>query len=186
MSQRVDAVRRSFVQCFDGIDAMLEARLIQPCLVLLYSTIDAAAALERDDPNSDVTRGDFTMWADRYIRPFGLGNCTSLDLYAARCGILHTFSAASRLSRAGKANRIGYAFGHATVGDLAIVRLLQGLEDIRCVQIETLNEALQMGFLAFLEDVRVDEVRLARVLRNSEGLFGLYPMVGGASSPADA
>jgi len=111
MSERVDALSRSFGQTIAGIDLLLGSQLIHPCLVLLYSTIDAAAALERDHPDSDVTGRQFIAWADRYLIQRGFVSCSAVDLYAARCGVLHTFSAASRRSRGGTAERIAYAWG---------------------------------------------------------------------------
>jgi hypothetical protein len=72
VSQRADALTSSFSDCFTGIDALFKARLLQPCLVLLYSTIDAAASLERATPDSDVTKSDFLNWVERYI--LGLTN----------------------------------------------------------------------------------------------------------------
>ena len=43
------------------------------------------------------------------VQRFGV---SGLDLYAARCGVLHTYTMDSRLSTEGKAKRILYAWGN--------------------------------------------------------------------------
>lgn len=57
------------------------------------------------------TRADFIAWAEKYLLPESGLDCTALELYAARCGALHTMSPESQLAREGKARRVLYAWG---------------------------------------------------------------------------
>src|SRR4051812_2144145 len=93
-----------------GIEACLEKKLQLPTLVLLYTAIDVAAWLSNDDPTARVGKR-FMAWVDQYLLKAKPLPCTSADLYAARCGVVHTLTADSDLSDQGKARRICYAWG---------------------------------------------------------------------------
>jgi hypothetical protein len=133
--------------------------------------MDAAASLERSSPERDVTKTDFLNWVEQYVLPSAPLKCTALELYAARCGVVHCFSASSALSRQGHARKIGYAWGNGTVADLDDHLKLWRRADIVAVQLEMLVEALKVGFEKFLDEVQEDPDRLERVLTNSEMLF---------------
>src|SRR6185295_5604635 len=87
-----------------GVDACLDNKLIGPALILIYSAIDTAGWLDSNDQSS--TRNSFIDWTNRYLLSTGALSCTALDLYAARCGLLHTFTPNSKLSSDKKARRI--------------------------------------------------------------------------------
>jgi hypothetical protein len=91
----------------EGIETCLERKRIAPALILLYSAIDTSGWL--DSAESHATRESFLQWVDRYLLNAKPLTCTALELYAARCGLLHTFTPDSRLSSEGKARRICYA-----------------------------------------------------------------------------
>lgn len=67
-----------------GIDACIEKEAITPALVLIYSAIDTTGWL--DSTEVFATGNDFMSWVDRYLLKAKPLRCTSLDLYAARCG----------------------------------------------------------------------------------------------------
>ena len=56
----------------------------------------------------DVTRDDFVKWAEQYIKFPCSEQLTGLDLYGARCAMLHSYGTASKLSREGKCRQVGY------------------------------------------------------------------------------
>src|SRR5438128_496386 len=85
----------------------ISARLNTPALILLYSAIDAASWLCAEYPDGPVQKY-FVAWVEKYLLATGRFKCSALDLWAARCGIVHTFSASSRLSREGKVHQIVY------------------------------------------------------------------------------
>jgi hypothetical protein len=153
-----------------GVEACLEKKLTGPALILLYSAIDTAGWL--DSPEKDATRESFIKWVDDYLlkaKPLG---CTSLDLYAARCGLLHTFSPDSRLSFKGKARRICYAWGTASVQDLQrTIDLTNKFTEYVAVHVNDLYEGWRIGLLAFTQDLEDDPTRKTRVYEKTSNFF---------------
>src|SRR4051794_28242930 len=92
----------------------LNTGLVLPCVALIYSAIDQLACLDRAPEHKDVQRDDFIKWVDTYLLPGSGLNCSAIDLYGARCGVLHSQSPQSRLSRLGEAKQLCYARGHTT------------------------------------------------------------------------
>ncbi len=75
---------------------------------LTYAGIDTMAYLGMPSSQTDVTREDFVKWAERYIHFPCKEQLSGLDLYGARCSVLHAHSSASKLSRGGKCRMVGY------------------------------------------------------------------------------
>ena len=99
-----------------GMDLCLGQGLSAPTLTLLFSGIDKMAWLSCG--KEEVTRHDFLAWVERYLLPdSGLG-CTSIELYSARCGIVHTQSPDARATRDGMARKIFYSWGTGRSEDL--------------------------------------------------------------------
>jgi hypothetical protein len=78
-------------------------------LILTFSGIDAMASLEKNDGKNDV-RERFENWVNEYMQ-FSDWPEAGLELYGARCGILHTYGPISDLSEKGKVRLIGYSTG---------------------------------------------------------------------------
>jgi hypothetical protein len=91
-----------------AVDRCVADELWLPCLVLLYAGIDSMAWLARDPADEDVTRGDFVRWCEAYLLRPPTPHCSGVDLYGARCGILHSHAAGSRLMREGQARPLWY------------------------------------------------------------------------------
>jgi hypothetical protein len=77
-----------------------------PALLLLYSSMDVVASFTRPIGQEDTSGEVFKAWIDRYMLPASGLKCRSEDLWAARCGMLHTLTIESKLSREGRARRI--------------------------------------------------------------------------------
>jgi hypothetical protein len=76
---------------------------------LLMSAIDVASGIERPRDKLDTTRDDFISWADRYLTLSGPEyTLRGVDLYAARCGLLHGYTAQAKLISQGKAVMLGW------------------------------------------------------------------------------
>jgi hypothetical protein len=134
-----------------AIQLTLDAKKHLPTLILTYSAIDILAWLNRPASHPDVVKSDFTSWIDLYLLPDSNLSCSSLDLYAARCGIVHSYQAESKLSREGKAKQIWYAWGKGNATRL-MDRIKQAKKDniAVAVQVEDLFSSLKRGILSFL------------------------------------
>ncbi len=99
-------------------ESCLKSRFIMPSLILIYANIDIMASLNRKSPNKSVKRDDFVEWTEKYILQGNDLGCSAIDIYAARCAIVHTYTTESDLSRNGRARQIVYAWGAASKNDL--------------------------------------------------------------------
>ncbi|MBM2811083.1 MAG: hypothetical protein HW416_1842 [Chloroflexi bacterium] len=145
----MDSLSRNFAALLMAIEDCLEKRYILPALVLLYTGIDVIAFLERQP--SEGVRSSFTRWTEDYLLRAKPLPCTADELYAARCGVLHTFTADSDLSRRSKLRRIYYAWGTAAAKDLQRTSHVLGRQATVAVHISDLVEALRLGLAQYLD-----------------------------------
>lgn len=157
----------------------LQARVITPILVLIYSAIDVAGWLYASNSTASPN-ARFTNWVARYLLPARNLGCSPLELYGARCGLVHNFSAASDLSRQLKVREILYAWGDS---DIETLRGLSKIANIQIpgrqptvqyteIQIEDLISAFRDGLRRFFEDARMDARLGARVVERSGKVLG--------------
>jgi hypothetical protein len=78
-------------------------------LILIFSGIDAMASLEKNGGKNDVGER-FANWVNGYMQ-FSEWPEAGLELYGARCGILHTYGPISNLFEKGQVRLIGYTTG---------------------------------------------------------------------------
>jgi hypothetical protein len=154
-----------------SIELCRKEQFITPSLMLAYATIDIMAWLNRDVSHLDVQRSDFIKWVDTYLLPNSQLSCTAIDLYAARCSLLHSYSAESRLSREGKASQLLYAWGVADEQELQKLIDLEGSRDAKAVQVEKLLAALKKGVEQFISNV----VHNKLVLHRADKFFSNMP-----------
>jgi hypothetical protein len=107
------AIDRFTFETVDAVSLLIEGNL--QALVVMYSAIDTLAWSMRAE--GDVTRQDFISWVEAYFDLKTLG-CEAADLYAARCGLVHSASAESNLSRKGDATPVYYATDPASAAHL--------------------------------------------------------------------
>lgn len=85
---------------------LLNAKLESQALAILYMAIDRAAWVISS--KEEIDKHDFIAWADRFLISGNKVDFTGQDLWAARCGLLHTGAAESRDYRKNGANLIYY------------------------------------------------------------------------------
>jgi hypothetical protein len=102
--------RGTFEKMFEAARLCRERALDIPMLVLIYTTIDTLAWAIYGDSIREVKRRFVAVCDDYVLREASFG-CTALELYAARCSVLHSLGWESELSKAGKARAIYYSFG---------------------------------------------------------------------------
>jgi len=141
--------------------------------MLAYAMIDIMAWLDRDVKHKDVQQDDFIKWVETYLLPNSQLSCTAIDLYAARCSLLHSYSAESRLSRQGRASEIFYAWGVADEQDLQKLIDLEGSRDAKAVQVEELLVALKRGIEQFIPNARHNQL----VIDRADKFFSNMPSI---------
>ena len=95
------------------IKVALDNRAFTGALILVYAAIDAMAFLSMQESQKEVHRKDFINWVEKYMKtdskqPY---QYQGIDLYSARCGIVHRYGATSRLSDIGQCKIFNYHNG---------------------------------------------------------------------------
>lgn len=138
----------SFDEIIQSIEFNISKQLFLPALILIYTGIDILGYIAYGEIK---VKDRFTRWVDEYMYRLQKQKQTSMDLYAARCSILHTLTSESDLYKNGKAKRIFYAWGDASLDDLnkAINHIEH--EEILTLNINDLYILFQNGYLLFIE-----------------------------------
>jgi hypothetical protein len=147
---------------FGAIELCFSNEFITPSLVLIYSTIDIMAWLDRDKNHTDVQESDFKKWVETYLLPNLKTSCTSTDIYGARCSLLHSGSAESRKSREGKASEIYYSWGNKKEENLRKILKKTGRKSIRVLHVNKLIQSLKIGVENFVQAKQNDPIVLTR------------------------
>jgi hypothetical protein len=126
---------------------------------LIYSAIDSFGLLGAPPGVNYATRSTFIDWVDKYVLPHVVAiegqALTAVDLYAARCGVLHSSTPVSEMGDKGKAREIWYRFGGLTG-----IRMIGAFAQLPLtVDVEALASALKRGGLQFCMDINADPVR---------------------------
>jgi hypothetical protein len=130
--------------------------LPEASLVLIYSGFDTFGLLAALPNVLDATGDTYKQWCDKYILPriksVEGDPVTPVDLWGARCGMLHTSTPLSDLERKGKAHQIWYQFvGKAGVNLITSTKLpLLGLD------VQSLALAFKEGGIACIKDINQD------------------------------
>jgi hypothetical protein len=163
-------VYQSIVEVLSIAELCADRRAHLPSLILAYSAMDSMGWMYAAS-TSDSVKKRFTSWVDRYALPsVPRMKCTSLELYAARCGVLHTFTADSDLSARG-VRKILYAWGAADLADLEAACKIAGPEKWAAVHITDVTAAARLGTAQMFEDSLSDETLAARLAERSGGYF---------------
>jgi len=137
------------------IKVLLEHDCFPAAVTLTYSGMDAMAFLEMPPRQTEVTGDDFVRWVERYIHFPCREQVSGLDLYGARCSVLHSHGVRSRLSRQGKCRMVGYA-DHM----IPEVRFDPNVStDLVIVSIRALADAFFAGIDKFLVDLFSDAAK---------------------------
>jgi hypothetical protein len=148
----VNAVHNSIKR---GIRVAVENECFGSAVILILSGIDTMAYLAMPAGQEDVTRSDFVRWVERYIKFSCKEQLTGLDLYGARCAMLHNYGVASHLSRKGKCRQVAYM-------DKSVpeVRYEPNVSrDLVLLSVPALAEVFFSGVDKFLVDLFLDKNR---------------------------
>jgi hypothetical protein len=146
----VNVIHRGIKQ---DIDVALDNGSLHAALILLYVGIDTMAALSMPQAQLSVKRSDFVTWAERYIKFPCTEQLSGLDLYGARCSVLHTYTVDSDLSRDGACRRVGYM--DKAIPEVAYNPAID--KSIVMVSVRALRDAFFSGVDSFLVDSFADQ-----------------------------
>ncbi|MCK4410800.1 hypothetical protein KAV67_00815 [Candidatus Bipolaricaulota bacterium] len=149
------------LQTLDAVSCLMKAKHYVQALVVLYSAIDTLAWSTRT--SGDVTRTDFCRWVAQYMEPELRLGCTAKELYSARCGLVHSGVAESRMSREGSAAEIWYATASKSVPVLQAEVARRGVT-AKVVYTTDLVAAFADGAMKFGEDLESNEARQKEVV----------------------
>ncbi len=164
------AIYQSLIQLFSTIDSCIERKVQLPTLILVYAGIDSLGWLAAPDPSAIVGER-FVAWVDGYLLAAKPMPCTGIDLYSARCGILHTMTGDSDLISKGRAKRVAYAWGSADVLKLqdALDRTYPG--ECVAVHIGALAEGLRLGTDLMFDDAERNPELEQRLIQRGGRFF---------------
>ena len=145
-------LRQELFKICEAIELCMSKKITTSSLILLYSGMDILGWLEYGDSLRSGQR--FRNWVETYILPLPDSSCNSTDLYGARCGLVHTFTPYSDLSKKGKARKILYAWGTSEIHDLNEMIDLANMNEYAPVKIEALIIAFRNGIKSFLSDLQ--------------------------------
>ena len=152
----------NYEEMFGAIDACYHKALIMPCLSLIYTTIDSISWLAYGD-KEESTKKRFIQWSETYLLPLLKDNCSSIDLYSARCSILHGLSWESDLSKNHKAKRIVYSLGRNTENSSELDKEIFSQDHVASVHIDSLIASLKAAVNAFFTDANTNEELNSRI-----------------------
>lgn len=177
MNNRTESLLEKFsADTKSAVSLLYEKRLYTHLLIVIYSSIDTMGLLDAPLSTISATGNTFKKWAKKYLIEGKDFEFNEVDLWGARCSVLHTLTSESDLSRANKAREIQYfsgpkdsamakAFVSATreIGDGKNVPA--HLDSLYLAFIETLNNFLLCDFLRKCKEDTNYEKRLDKVLQ---------------------
>jgi len=157
-----------------SVKLLLDAAHTLPALVMLYAAIDILGSLLRPESESDTKGEYFKKWVDDYMIGHLQVAFTSEDLWAARCGLLHTHTASSTLSRQGKARQLHYFRAQGASLPLAMQHAMKeaSAQGKLFADVDAFYTAFADGTQRFLAAVQSNATLEKRVLHHSTYLFG--------------
>jgi len=157
-----------FEQVTSAIDLCLANDLPLPGITLLYSGIDVAGFLAGTEQYA--RRKTFVPWAEKYLGPFlSRHGISGLDLYSARCGLLHTAQAASELVDRGIAREIWYGFKD----DFHINMMTNTPKPAVLIRVEEFVGSFRFGVDQWLMDLQADPALLTKTEKRAQRAFRL-------------
>jgi hypothetical protein len=162
-------VRQNFDQIFETAERSLSNGTLIPALILLYSAMDIAAGLARTEVSS---KRRFVKWVDDYMAPERRLSCRALDLYGARCGLLHGSSPVSDLSQRGEVKQILYSWGKSGPKKLRELIGRAQMDHYVVIHADELLNAARHAVENFLHGVTKTPAELERVNRKALLVFG--------------
>ena len=152
----MERLPKTFVDILDAIDESLHRGRLIPVLILVYSGIDNISNLVETEnkPAGQI----FKDWVKRWMLTKYPLPCNELDIWSARCGLVHQQVSESNLTRGGSAKEIFYSHGGADPEDLQLV-ISKARRNAVTVVIEDLIYSFKNGMIDCVNEIENDPIR---------------------------
>jgi hypothetical protein len=154
-----------------GIKVALDNKCFGSALILTYAGMDMMATLAMPSGQAEVQPLDFINWAKKYVDLKSKEKVTGVELYGARCGVVHNYGVKSRKTVNKQARMLGYTGDDQEGKSSSVVYAPNVSKDLVLVNIGSLVEAFFTGIDKFLIDQFSDprsrpliETRLQEIL----------------------
>jgi len=148
----------NYVQLIQAIEHCEDNNLLTPALVLLYSAIDSVSWLA-SGIHKESGRA-FRTWVNEWMLSDPEIKCTADELYAARCGMVHTLTPTSNLSKKG-IRKVAYSWGKVSNDDIEkLIHESGSGAELVSVHLSKLIQAFRNGMADYLEYVHLDPERM--------------------------
>lgn len=156
MQQDITKKIQGFTQdTLNATQLLYKNQLFGQMLVIMYSAIDTAGLLNAPPSTKKATGETFQNWVEKYLLKQNNFEFNALDLWAARCAVLHTFTADSDLSNHGKAKKIIYISSKTDSAQLQAI--LEGTRSIdNGTNVPAIIEEVHFAFNAALHEFSGD------------------------------
>ncbi len=149
----MDKLFKNYFQLIQAADDCVNKHMIIPSLILIYSAIDSASWLASENPSEEVS-SRFKKWVNTWMLKHGKLKCSAEELYAARCGVLHTLTPNSTLSEKKGVRKIAYSWGKAKQDKLEeSISALSMSDNMASIHLEDLFWCFREGFADYLEHI---------------------------------
>ena len=128
-------------QMFKGIELCLNHKLQFPTLTLIYTVIDNLAYIAYGNISVEER---YIKWIKEYMFKEKKLDVTPIDLYSARCAILHRLTPNSKKSDEKKASVIAYTWGDKNV-EILKKSINNSKQDLKALHINELYNSLISG-----------------------------------------
>jgi len=137
-------------------------------LILLYTSIDTFGSLLRPAHEIETKGAYFKQWADSYMAQLQQLGCSSEELWGARCGLLHTHTASSKLSHQGKVRQIHYSRGSVSPE----LKLHLDKQGKLFIDVDELANCFEKGIQNYFTAICHDSELKQRAYHHASKLFG--------------
>lgn len=152
-----------------GVESCLETQCLMSAVTLIFASMDALAALTRPPALAETTGAVFHAWIVRFL-PLGALACTELELWGARCGVLHTYRPEAGVVR-GAVRPLYYQWRAGPAADTD--RTLPPVHHV--IVVEDLYDALRQAADAYMEATTQDHALAASLQAHLPNLLHYRP-----------
>jgi hypothetical protein len=175
MNQNPDYLRSFCDDTYQSMRMLYDSKYCAQMAIVMYSSIDAMGLLDAPRSQTVATGVSFKNWVKTYLLVQNTFSFNEIDLWGARCAVLHTFTTESDLSNCGQAREIKYVMGVADPAvKLAYSEAASEIDNSVIAWVEELLVAFEKAQQSFLADFATKrssdpmyEQRLSRLMQRN-------------------